>query len=259
MAERFTGYVALGDSFTEGMNDHGGDGIFRGWADLAATQLAGPHPELRYANLAIRGKLFDEVVDEQVPAALRLRPDLVSFVAGGNDALRNSFDPARMAGRFHEAIRVLTASGARVVLCTGHPPPRLPAQRLLRKRLIALNSVIRAVAKRHDAALIDLYNDPAFDDTRMWSEDRLHMSALGHRRVAHHACQALGVDPDAKWSAALPAAVGKNWLRRRREDAAWAREHALPWVQRRVTGRSSGDMIKPKRPQLMPVVGQAGS
>ncbi|ADD45473.1 SGNH/GDSL hydrolase family protein [Stackebrandtia nassauensis] len=258
MAERFTGYVALGDSFTEGMNDHGGDGIFRGWADLAATRMAEADPELKYANLAIRGKLFDEVVDEQVPAALRLRPDLVSFVAGGNDALRTSFDPARMAGRFHEAIRVLTASGARVLMSTGFHPPRLPAHRLLRKRIVALNEIIRKVAKRHDAALVDLFADEAFADTRMWSEDRLHMSALGHRRVAHHVCQALSVDPDPKWSAPLPTAPGKSWLRRRREDAAWTREHALPWVQRRFTGQSSGDMITPKRPQLMPV-SQVGS
>lgn len=258
MADRFTGYVALGDSFTEGMNDHGRDGIFRGWADLAATRLASAHPGLGYANLAIRGKLFDEVIDEQVPAALRLRPDLVSFVAGGNDALRTSFDPVRMSGRFHEAIRVLTASGARVVLCTGHPPPLLPGQRLLRKRLVALNAVIRTIAQRHDAALVDLYSDAAFTDPRLWSDDRLHMSALGHRRVALLTCRALEVEPDPKWDAPLPGAAAKGWLRRRREDLSWTREHALPWVQRRVNGQSSGDAVQPKRPQLLPV-GQTGA
>ncbi|MGH8878358.1 MAG: SGNH/GDSL hydrolase family protein [Stackebrandtia sp.] len=258
MAERFTGFVALGDSFTEGMNDHGGNGHFRGWADLAATQLAQSSPSLKYANLAIRGKMFDDVVDEQVPAALRLRPDLVSFVAGGNDALRTSFDPARIAGRFHEAIRVLTASGARVLMSTGFNPPRLPAPRLMRKRVVALNQIIRTLAKRHDAALVDLFADEAFNDTRLWSEDRLHMSALGHRRVALHVCEALEVEPDPKWDSPLPAAVDKSWVRRRREDVAWTREHAVPWVQRRITGKSSGDSITPKRPQLMPV-GQAGS
>jgi lysophospholipase L1-like esterase len=39
----------------------------------------------RYANLAVRGRLFGRVVDEQVPGAVAMRPDLVSFAAGGND------------------------------------------------------------------------------------------------------------------------------------------------------------------------------
>ena len=39
----------------------------------------------------------------------------------------------------------------------------------------------------------------------------------------------------------------------RREHLQWAREHAAPWVQRRVTGRSSGDAVSAKRPTLGPV------
>ena len=97
-----TSFVALGDSFTEGLDDPyladdqstpvgpaagKGAGDFRGWADRLAEYLAESHaPRLRYANLAIRGRRIDQVVEEQVPMALEMKPDLVSFAAGVNDA-----------------------------------------------------------------------------------------------------------------------------------------------------------------------------
>jgi hypothetical protein len=35
-------------------------------------------------------------------------------------------------------------------------------------------------------------------------------------------------------------------------DMRWAREHAAPWVARRVRGVSTGDGIEAKRPELLP-------
>ncbi|HZE40768.1 MAG TPA: SGNH/GDSL hydrolase family protein [Stackebrandtia sp.] len=254
MSARYHGYVALGDSFTEGMNDRRADGGFRGWADLTARRLAETNPGLTYANLAVRGKLFDAVVDEQVPQALRLRPDLVSFIAGGNDALRPGFQPERLSGRLNEVARVLTASGAKVLLCTVPTvPPRMPASRLLTKRMLALNAIIRTVARRHGATVVELYGDEIFQDTRLWSEDRVHMSALGHRRVAEHCCETLEIPPDPCWRLTLPTAEPPGWLTRRREDVAWAKAHMAPWVRRRLAGKSSGDAVSAKRPKLTPI------
>ena len=86
---RWRSYVAVGDSFTEGLDDPYPDGSFRGWADLVAARLAAEAPDgLGYANLAVRGRLFPEVIVEQVPVALAMKPDLISFAAGGNDVLR---------------------------------------------------------------------------------------------------------------------------------------------------------------------------
>lgn len=254
MTHDFQGFAALGDSFTEGMNDRGDDGGFRGWADLVATRLAEVNPRLAYANLAVRGRLFDAVIDDQVPAALRLRPDLVSFVAGGNDALRPGFNPDRIAGRLHEAVRVLTASGATVVLFTSAAvPDRIPGGTLLRNRLASLNAVVRRVADRHSAHLVNLWDDTTFTDTRMWSDDRLHMSGLGHHRVAEHVCRSLDVEPDPAWHTALSPLAQASWLTRRREDMRWARGHLAPWVRRRMAGVSSGDTVTAKRPSLTPL------
>ena len=55
---------------------------------------------------------------------------------------------------------------------------------------------------------------------------------------------------------ARPPAVtnGRSpWLAARRQDARWAREYAGPWLRRRVGGTSSGDGVRPKRPDLLPL------
>ncbi|MSZ77615.1 MAG: SGNH/GDSL hydrolase family protein, partial [Actinobacteria bacterium] len=83
-------YVALGDSFTEGVGDPDDarpNGL-RGWADRVAEVLGAQDPGFGYANLAIRGRKLDAILDEQVDAALALRPDLVTIYAGANDILR---------------------------------------------------------------------------------------------------------------------------------------------------------------------------
>lgn len=254
MPQRFHSFGALGDSFTEGMNDLGSDGEYRGWADLVAERLAVDNPGMAYANLAVRGRLFDAVVDEQVPAVLRMRPDLVSFAAGGNDALRPGFHPARMTTRLHEAVRVLTASGAQVLLITASTvDSRLPATTFLRNRFRTFNEVIRKVGTRHGATVVDLWEDEAFNDNRLWSEDRLHMSSLGHQRVALRVCEALGTAPEPAWLNPLPPHQGPGWISRRRQDATWVRRHLAPWVKRRLAGESSGDTVVAKRPQLTPL------
>ena len=59
---RIDSYVALGDSFTEGVGDAdptSANGV-KGWADRVAEQLGATNPEFRYANLAVRGKLVDQ-------------------------------------------------------------------------------------------------------------------------------------------------------------------------------------------------------
>ena len=82
-------YVAIGDSFTEGVGDELPDGSVRGWADLVAKGWAdGTGRPIEYANLAIRGKLIWPIVDEQLERALALRPTHGSFNGGGNDMLR---------------------------------------------------------------------------------------------------------------------------------------------------------------------------
>lgn len=245
-------FVAIGDSFTEGLDDPYPDGSFRGWADLVAARLARDTPGFRYANLAVRGRLFDGIVDEQVPQALRLVPDLVSFAAGGNDALRRRFDGPRLARCLDEVIGRLRAGGADVLVFRfADVTRRLPGRRVVLPRAELLNRAAGDAADRHGARLVDLWADEAFASPLLWSVDRLHLDGYGHRRVAAHVLTALGVKPDPSWWELPPGPPALSWPARRAADVRWVRTHLAPWVRRRLAGRSSGDGVQAKRPELV--------
>jgi lysophospholipase L1-like esterase len=250
-------YVAVGDSFSEGLDDpypHGGG--YRGWADLVAARLAADGgPEFGYANLAVRGRLFDGVVNEQLPAALAMRPGLLSFAAGGNDMLRRQCDPYALVARLDSVVAEIRATGADLVLFRfAKLIIRLPGDRLLAPRVMVLNEGIGDIAQRHGARLVDLWSDGEFANPLLWSVDRLHLSAVGHRRVAAHVLAALELEPDPQWLSAPDRPAPAPWLAARGADLRWAGQHLAPWIRRRLTGRSSGDNVTPKRPALSPVI-----
>ncbi len=252
MAETIGSLAALGDSFTEGLNDLRPDGGFLGWADRTAEALAAQNPDFRYANLAVRGKLVRHVLDEQIQPAIAMAPDLVSVAAGGNDILRGA-DVDDLAALFDSGVAELRAAGCRVMIFTGFDPRAFPIIKMLRGKIAAYNMHLRAIADERGCDLVDLWSMRVFCDSRAWSEDRLHLTSESHRRVALRACEVLGLPVRGDWRAPLPAAVRQPWLAARREDARWAREYALPWVSRRLHHVSSGDGLPPKRPELLPV------
>ena len=245
-------FVAMGDSFTEGLDDPYPEGTYRGWADLVAARLAiDAGPDFGYANLAVRGRLFSKVVAEQLPAALAMRPDLVSFAAGGNDVLRRKADPAGLVAQLDQVVGELRAAGADVILFRfADVFSHLPGQRIVGPRAAVINEGAREVATRHGAYLIDLFADEVFRNPAMWSADRLHLSGAGHRRVAAHVLTTLGVGVDEEWLLVPPAPAPTPWLLARRADLQWAGRHLAPWVKRRLVGTSSGDLVNPKRPRL---------
>ena len=91
-------YVALGDSQTEGLGD-GDDTVgLRGFADRLAEHLAAVNPGLRYANLAVRGRVADQVRAEQLGPALALHPALAAVVAGSMTFSGPGLTPQRWPG-----------------------------------------------------------------------------------------------------------------------------------------------------------------
>ncbi|NLG56027.1 MAG: SGNH/GDSL hydrolase family protein [Rhodococcus sp.] len=247
----FRRYVALGDSFTEGVGDPDPsrpNGL-RGWADVVAEQLAARDSGFLYANLAIRGRLLDQVVAEQIDAAVSLAPDLVTIYAGGNDIMRPKFEVDDLVARYDAAIESLTRCGATVVMFTAYDTGWNPVFGKLRGRCAVYNELVREVADRHGARIVDFWRFDEYDDLRMWDWDRLHMSTIGHQNMAARVLDVLGVDHGVERAALAPAAF-QTRAQERRENLLWAKEFLLPWVGRRVRGTSSGDGVKPKRPQL---------
>jgi lysophospholipase L1-like esterase len=257
-------FVALGDSFTEGLEDElGPSGRHLGWADRVAAALAKRDGALRDANLAVRGRVLAEVVAQQVPAALALAPDVLSFHAGANDVLRPRVDVAAVVVSYDRAVEQLVAEGRDVVLFTviervggtGRTADRLAA------RFAAFNRGVRDTAARHGCLLVDAGAVPGMQDRRLWHEDRLHLAPEGHARIAAAVLEAMGVEDDGLlggepgwWRE--PLAPGAR-PRRRAElvsDVRWVRRHLIPWIGRRVRGVSSGDTVVPKHIELVDVV-----
>ncbi|MFF0447298.1 SGNH/GDSL hydrolase family protein [Streptomyces sp. NPDC004609] len=251
MTANYTSFVALGDSFTEGMSDLLPDGSYRGWADLLAARLAARTPGFRYANLAVRGKLIGQIVEDQIDTAAGMRADVVTLVGGLNDALRPRCDMGRVRALLEEAVEKLTPSCGRLVLMRSPGRDGAVLERF-RPRMEELFAHIDELAARHGALVVDLYGSGALGDRRLWDADRLHLTAEGHRRVAEAVWQTLGLTPEDDWRAPLPLAARAGWAARRAEDLRFARRHLGPWIGRRLAGRSSGDGRLAKRPELLP-------
>lgn len=253
-------YAALGDSFTEGVGDEAPGGTVVGWADRLAARLAAhsPAPEFRYANLAVRGRLLDNIVEEQVSRVRDFAPDLVSLCAGGNDMLHPGSSPDDIAARFDAAVTELTGAAGTVLVFTGFDPRDTPVLRRLRGKIAIYTAHIRAIADQHGCVVVDLWSLRAVQHPRAWSEDRLHLSSEGHEHVARRAAEVLGLPPQPELApvpkfASLPGPEPRPWPAVQVEDLQWARLHLLPWLVRRLTGQSSGNGMGPKRPDLSPL------
>ncbi|MCF6522434.1 SGNH/GDSL hydrolase family protein [Streptomyces sp. JJ36] len=256
---RITSFVALGDSFTEGMSDALPDGSYRGWADLLAARLADRTPDFRYANLAVRGKLIRQIADEQVDAAAAMGADLVTLVGGLNDVLRPRCDLNRVCAVLEESVAKLAPACGRLVLMRS-PGRRGPVLERYRSRMEELFGFLDELAGRHGAEVVDLYGAASLSDPRLWADDRLHLTADGHHRVAEAVWQRLGLPAESAWDTPLPPAAAPGWPDRAGAHLRFTRTHLLPWIGRRLTGRSSGDGRAPKRPELGPLrpAGAAG-
>lgn len=245
-------FVAIGDSFTEGVGDVADDGSLIGWADRLAGHLATADPELTYANLAIRGRKTPQVYAEQLEPALALKPDLVSVACGVNDVLRWSCDTAVIGDRMEQMVRAFRATEATTLLfCLPEFSAVHPAGRLIGARVQTLNRRIAGIAADHGATLVALPLE-MLRDRSIWSADGLHLNPLGHARVARGVAELLGLDPDPS-EPEVPPRPERDLPHRVLDRATWVGTHVAPWVYRRMTGRSSGDGITAKRPALRPL------
>jgi lysophospholipase L1-like esterase len=250
----FHRYVALGDSFTEGVGDADPTrpNGWRGWADRVAEVLATQTPDFGYANLAIRGRKLPAIIEEQVEPALALAPDLVTIHGGGNDVLRPKVDLDGLAATYDDAVGRLTDSGAHVVMFTIADPGLNPVIKVIRGRTAVFNEWVREIADKHGATVVDMWRMRGWKVAEVMDEDRLHLNPVGHQAIAIAVLDRLGV-AHGLTPLAVPTAPVLARRAQRQADIAWARAHLAPWVGRRIAGRSSGDGVLPKRPELAPI------
>jgi lysophospholipase L1-like esterase len=249
-------YVAVGDSFTEGMCDDDGatPGEYRGWADRLAEALAHraarAGQDFRYANLAVRGRLLNDIAGPQLDRALALQPELVSIVGGGNDILRPRADVDALLAQLEAAVARTRATGADVLMSTAADPVRSPLIRLTRGRCGIFTAGLWSIARKHGCFLVDLWSLAPLQSWQAWADDRIHLTTVGHRVVAAAALNALALDTSDAEEAVVAKDEPMTFVERLQWNARWGREYVRPWVRRRLARQSSGDGRQAKRPEL---------
>jgi lysophospholipase L1-like esterase len=182
-------YVALGDSFTAGLEP----GQPR-WADELARALGG-----RYVNLAAVGATSEAVEREQLERALELAPDVVTLVCGANDVLFDTRpDPEAYAARLSRMFARLRRELPQVQIVTATYPdisrflelrPRTRAR--VEEGMERFNAALRRVARRHDVVLMESFDHPLAKAREIYADDGFHPSPEGHRQAAREFLRAI--------------------------------------------------------------------
>lgn len=240
-------YIALGDSYTEGLGDTSRmpAGEYLGWASRLAMLLADGAPDavIDFANLAVRSRRVRHLPG-QVDAALRLGPDLVSILIGANDLVRTRVNIPAILATLESEVELLRRRDLDVLLSTLFLPRR-NAARPLARRFAMFNDGVRRIAVRHECRLVDTDTIPEIGDPEMWAFDRVHLSSTGHRLLAYKAAESLGV-PDAHELRALEHSLHDDTEADVEAGVSWLRSYALPWMWRRARGRTAGDGMRAK-------------
>ena len=252
-------YVALGDSFTEGVGDPSNvlpNGV-RGWADRVAEKLAKAQPGWEYANLAVRSKRLRHIIDEQLEPALAMEPTLITLYAGGNDILDFGTDMDALLTDYELLVARLAGTGATVVLFTGFDVKVSAVLEPFKKRNTLYNQKVRDVATKYGAILVDYWCFDAYKDSRMWAPDRLHMSKAGHKYLAAQVLDHLDVPHKIslkQWEPPQRMTM-REWERRQRR---WVNDWVLPLFGRKLRGVTLGDSLSARWPQPVKVPRKGG-
>ena len=253
---RYRSYVAIGDSLSEGLGDFtfGQKREHNGWTDRLAALLSTEAAEsglrgadFHYANLALRGSKMRNIMGEQLEAALRLQPDLVTVMAGSNDFMTK--DLGALERIFRDGLLLLQAAGSEVVVANTIRPAHLKFFRRVLPRAYRMSQMIDRVAAELNIPVIDVHGIDDFADLVYWAEDMVHFSGHGHIRVANEAAATLGLVhriPEAPRHEMT--APSRNLLATLR----WYKEYVLPFIERRLRGTSSGDGLTSKHLKLVP-------
>ena len=224
-------FAILGDSAASGVGDSDKNGVTRGWGYYLAKHFQDP---LVYVNLSRPGAQSAEVLEDQLPKALMFKPDIAAVIVGGNDALRNGFDPNKLHQNLRATISELKKSGAEVLLLQLHDPtqivplPRLLA-RVLSRRINAVNRVIHSVGREFNAQILLTRSIQDIYERKVWHVDRMHPSKYGHQLMATHFREIL---LRRNWRIE-PITIEETPATSKKSKMLWMLKNGTPWFFKR--------------------------
>jgi lysophospholipase L1-like esterase len=224
-------FAILGDSAASGVGDSDKNGVTKGWGYYLAKHFQDP---LVYINLSRPGAQSAEVLEDQLPKALIFKPDIAAVIVGGNDALRNGFDPNKLHQNLRVTISELKKSGAEVLLLQLHDPtlivplPRLLA-RVLSRRINAVNRVIHSVGREFNAQILLTRSIQDIYERKVWHVDRMHPSKYGHQLIATHFREIL---LRRNWQID-PITIEATLSTSKKSKVVWMLKNGTPWFFKR--------------------------
>ena len=224
-------FVVLGDSAAYGTGDEISAGVFRGWAGFLAEAF---QDGCDYFNFSRPGAKSTEVLEKQLPKALREQPDICALIVGGNDLLRNSFDPLLLYKNLKNCCQQLMAMGSEVIMVELHDPnqllrlPRLMS-RVLNRRVTAVNAVYRKVALEFEIITIKTRKIGDVHNRINWHIDRMHPGPVGHFMLARSVAEQLR---RRGWAVSLPHKLDVV-QKSKTEKIKWLLRNGTPWFLKR--------------------------
>lgn len=224
-------FVVLGDSAAFGTGDEIYKGKFRGWAGFLADAF---QDGCDYYNFSRPGAKSCEVLAMQLPKALRQNPDICAVIVGGNDMLRNGFDPIALYNNLRSCCQQLLAMGSEIIMVELHDPNkllRLPKlmSRVLSRRVNAVNAVYRKVALEFEIVTIKTRAINDIHNLRNWHIDRMHPGPAGHFMLARNIAMQLR---QRGWAISLPYELSVTH-KSRAEKIKWMLRNGTPWFLKR--------------------------
>ena len=219
--------MSLGDSISHGIGDSGPECVGPAWGGRLAHRI----DAREHRNLSFPGAQSGHLLHLQVPAAVWLKPDLALISIGGNDVLRSSFDPLRIAHDLKSSIARLDEVGTQVVVL-GLPDPRrtVPAPRLIRtalsRRTAAVNAALEHAVAGSSALLLRMWDNPNTYHRSLWHIDRMHPSPKGHEYLASLVITRLGLEA-VRAPLAIAPTSGSSTLWLLRNGSVWCAKRSV--------------------------------
>lgn len=224
-------FAVIGDSAAYGTGDEIAPGQFRGWAGFLSDNF---RDGCDYYNFSRPGAKSTEVATIQLDKVLKQQPDICAVIVGGNDILRNDFDPILLHKNLQYICRSLLEIGSEIVMVELHDPlqllklPKLIA-RVLNKRVNAVNAVYRKIALEFDVVSIKTRKIPTVHQKSNWHIDRMHPGPAGHFLLARFIAEKL---KQRGWAINLPAVLNIRETSKK-EKILWLLRNGTPWFLKR--------------------------
>ncbi|ALQ68079.1 lipase [Bacillus thuringiensis] len=179
-------FVAIGDSFTEGIGDEVEGIALKSWVDHFVQLCVN---DIEYANFAKRGLVTQEIRSQQLEKALTFNPDLVSLIAGANDVLKGRWNHNAYKNDMEFMINTLSKTGADIMIAnlpdfTVRLPFASEKKQIIKEQLLEANDVIRSLSREYKLHHVDFWSHPLVNDNTLWSKDLIHPNSKGYVKVA---------------------------------------------------------------------------